>query len=830
MWTTASRRPCEAFSTRNHPGGSLIGSLRSKGLHLGYHLNANTTFDHTRYWLTVHTSQLDLGIVVLSDWAGGMLFEPDEVERERGVVLEEWRRRQAAWRRAETDRHVQTLAGSPFAARRPIGTRQSLETFELNEAKRFYDTHYDPARMSVIAVGDLDEEQVVDWIEAAFGELPARRRDPARRVTAPYETPGGRVRLLEEPGLSSVRGMLAWTWSGPVWTPTHGNARDRVVRYVAERIFRDRLTELMFRGDVRSAWLDEYVYASDLEVQRVGFEAAPDEALATLDTMWTEVRRLSRVGVRDDELVRAREGLSSWYRTIGDPRYRSSPRAIADELVRHAVHGEFVTGTAYESAMALEMLRTVRRDEVDAVFRRWFTPDDRLVHLAGPPGSLPDENAVHVALQGLDEAALTQWGSPPRDISTDPLDATSWLPDRKGDVVERDLVSGIGLHRLELSNGMVVWWKPTSSDSVQLLGVAGRVRSPRELAADRLAVEVASRSGVRWWSEATLQRLLDGQSIRMEPFADGTHVGVRGSAPGSSLNTLLQLAYLHLQRPRFDPDVLTEAAAALREEAIGGPDKWVDRLMDGLRGIPDEVPPPEMDLREVELRVRKMFDDRAFEFVLVGSLPRIDILERLLSTTVGALPRASGPMRSGQMLEPLPPELTEIRHLVEGVEAATVILVLHGLEVEPGQTNALKVLAEILDERLMKRIREALGGTYVTDVRAVIPPIPGAAAELHVQFECDPRRADELRRAAREVIAALQADDLVERGFSDMERRIALRRSSRAWARQLATARLRGEDPGDWDGHVDPPSLEALADQLDTNRTVEIVLLPARSH
>src|SRR5688572_31175240 len=164
--------------TKNFKPGELVSFLESIGARFGPHVNASTSFDETIYMLDIPTDKpgyLDRGMTVLQDFAGGISLLPAEVEKERGVVLEEWRGRLGAGSRL-TDKQLPVIfQGSRYAERLPIGLPEILKTAPRERLVAFYEKWYRPDNMAVVVVGDIPVDQAEKLVRDTFGKIPAAK-------------------------------------------------------------------------------------------------------------------------------------------------------------------------------------------------------------------------------------------------------------------------------------------------------------------------------------------------------------------------------------------------------------------------------------------------------------------------------------------------------------------------------------------------------------------------------------------------------------------------------------------------------------------------------
>ena len=169
--------------------GELVSYFESTGARLGPHVNAYTSFDETVYMLELPTDNAEIltrGFTALADFAGGLALDADQIDKERGVVIEEWRGRLGAGQRIQDKQLPLMFYGSRYAERLPIGKPEILRTAPAARLRAFYDTWYRPDRMAIVAVGDIDAAQAEQTIRSAFGPMTARAagRAAARRTGA----------------------------------------------------------------------------------------------------------------------------------------------------------------------------------------------------------------------------------------------------------------------------------------------------------------------------------------------------------------------------------------------------------------------------------------------------------------------------------------------------------------------------------------------------------------------------------------------------------------------------------------------------------------------
>src|SRR5436190_9039329 len=171
--------------TKRFARNQISSYLESVGMRYGPDINAFTSFDETVYMITIPTDTaaiVDKGFQILSEWAHNVAFEASQIEKERPVVIEEWRLGQGAENRMQNKWFPVLFTGSRYGERIPIGLKSVLETYKPETLRSFYDTWYRPDLMAVVAVGDFDKKTVEGLIRNYLGTIPRLANERARPV------------------------------------------------------------------------------------------------------------------------------------------------------------------------------------------------------------------------------------------------------------------------------------------------------------------------------------------------------------------------------------------------------------------------------------------------------------------------------------------------------------------------------------------------------------------------------------------------------------------------------------------------------------------------
>ncbi len=808
-----------AFNGTTHfPGTELVAYLESVGTQFGPHLNAHTSFDETVYKLTVPTDDpevFDTAFTVLADWAGGLTFDEEEIAKERGVVLEEWRTGGGAAERI-TDRTLPlTYFGSPYAERRPIGTEASLRTFEPDAARRFYDDWYRPDLMAVIVVGDVDPDLVEAKIEDRFAGLPPAGEEARPRVRPDIPAHADtKVAIVTDPEVPRTTvGILAK--ADMPKGKTYADYRQSLLEGLALAAINERLAEIA-KGP-QAPFLGAVVGRQRLSPTEGGWSAgaavAQGGAVIGYEALLVEIERLREHGVREGELDRARASTLAFYEGLLQEVQTTSSVQHAEELVRVFLTDEAMPGTSHEVALAKRFVPEITKGEVDAWLRDAWMPDgSRVVTVIRPPGAeltKADLEAVQAAV------AAREIPPPPAEEASGELLAA---PPTPGKVVETDETHAddLGFTGWTLSNGVQVWLRRTDfqQDEVMLAGfrAGGHSRvSDADYVSAVLAPEIAARSGFGGLDSTGLQRWAAGKRAFVSASLSEIYDLVSLQASVRDLEPALELLHATFVAPRFTEE---GAALTLRDQR----ERLRNRALDPSTHFYDAYPrlvwpddprrqPWTLDtLDRLELAVAERvyaahFGDAAgWTFVAMGNLP--EDFQGLVERYLGSLPAGGeAPAWVDRGVRPAKGVLVE--HLEKGADPrAQVRLELHG----PFTPNDwvrrahLFAVADILSVRLRTRLREELSGVYGVSVQPREQHLPFDHYAISILFTCDPERVDELVREARAVIASLReegpsaAEVAQEQALNRRGREDAVR-SNGFWLSAFSGALKRQADP-----------------------------------
>ena len=843
----------------------IIDYLESIGSSLGADINAQTGYDHTLYFLEIPTDDpeiLETAFQILSDWAYAISFDPDEVELERGVVLEEWRLYQGFSSRFQTNLLPLLFGASRYTDRSPIGLPEILETAPVEQLRAYYERWYRPDLMAVVAVGDFDPALIEAKISQHFapppeGEATAERAavaDPTDRPSfAIPDNDAARIDVFTDPEAPGAQLILVRKV-----TPEAGRDVAAFRRATVEQLAFMMLNARLFeRGqDADPPWLwsgagrSGMVEPLDIQTFTIVVEQAGVERGFT--ALLEELQRVRQHGFTDSELAREKVNLLSSVEREYTQRDQRRSGQLANRYADHFLIGTPVPGIEAEWELYQALLPQVSLAEIDALADSWSQPGNTVLLVLGPEGIDPDgDGALAAALQTqLDEAdtlAVTAYEDTFDDV---PLLATLPTP---GSIVEEESLESIDAVRWTLSNGITVIAKQTDfrDDEVRFSGYSPgghSLVSDADHVSAQHAAELVAGSGVGLHDSVTLEKLLAGKRVSVGPYIGELFEGLDGSASPQDLESLFQLITLYATAPRLDPDYFSTYEARLRSVAEVRPTQPDAVLFDTANTLLSQQhlrrrPLSLALIEELSLeRAEAVYADRFADlgdatFVFVGAFDWDD-LRSLTATYLASLPSA-GRAEQWRDVGVDPPDGVVEQVVRSGIEprSATVWVFAGDAEWSREEALALEVAGEMLGIRLRERVREELGGTYSIQVSASARLLPDHEYQVAIIFGSDPSRAEEL---ADEV--AVELDWLRAGGDQgDLDTVKELLRTTREeqvrdngfWLGQIRAATQRGEsltEIGRFDERLEALTLEqvvaAARRYLPTDRYVRVVLLP----
>ncbi len=847
-----------AFNGSEHfPKQQLINFMESIGMRLGPGVNADTGFDETIYKLHVPTDNpeaMNKAFLFLADVGHSLSFDADAIEKERGVIIEEWRQGRGADARMQDQQFPILLKGSRYGERIPIGTPESIRTFKPEALKRFYKDWYRPDLMAVIAVGDFDKAQVESLIKQQFGPIPAPA-NPRPRPT--YDVPDHPDTLF---AVATDREATRTTVGVYNMLPlrdqtTLGAYRQQQVERLYTMMLNARLSELTLKADppFLRAGTDRGIFVRSKEAANLMALVGENGIERGLDALVTESARAARYGFTPGELDRAKRDLLRFYEGAFAERDKEESADLAAEYIRNFAQQEPLPGIRYEYEMVQRFVPGVTLEEINKVAKDW-AGGSRVVLVNAPqkPGlTLPDGTKLAALISNAAQKEIKPYVDTAANQSL-----LEQLPE-PGTIAKTTTRGAFGVVEWQLSNGVRVVLKPTTFKQDE---VVFRATSPggTSLASDKdyvaamTAAEVVASGGLGKFNVIQMRNILSGKAVSVTPFIDDTDEGLAGGASPRDLETMFQLIYLNFTQPRADAtvfDVMKSQMKTMLANQQASPE-WAFRQMlqatvsqNHYRARP--MTPElvdEMDLQKSFAFYTSRFADASdFTFVFAGAFD-LATMRPLVERYLASLPS----LRRNETWKDVgitPPKGVVERTVRKGIEPKSQVdIVFTGpFTFDTSNEVALDALGLVLETRLRGALREALSGTYGVQVDASASKIPQTRYRVTIDFGCDPARTEELVKSLFREIDSLKTKGPTEREISDA-RQALLRQHDSDLAQndrlvgELAERYELAEDineffslPQQYDRLTTTAIQDAARRWLDTGNYVRVTLFPEKA-
>lgn len=794
---------------------TMIDFFERAGMDFGADVNAFTSFDETVYMLQVPTDDAKLlatGYDVLEDWAGAVSFDPVEVDKERGVVIEEWRLGRGASQRVFDKQWPIFLAGSKYAERKPIGEKEILETAPVARLEAFYRDWYRPDNMAVVVVGDIDPVAVEKEIRTRFGDLknPAKARE---RVAVP-------VPLLDETRIDvqTDKEMSMTQVSVAIKGPrsdyrTENDFRESLVEEMFHAMLRARLDEIRQRPEAPFAF--SFSFTSQMgravDVFRIFAGAKPGQVDAAVKTLLVEVERVRRHGFLAAELERAKaEHLRDLERAKAEADTEDG-RGYAFGLVEQFLEGRTMTSHDVELELAKKYMDTVTLDEVNRLAETWTNRKDRVISAAGASrDKMPTDKELLAIADGISKMPIQPWedaGAGGSLMAQAPV---------AGKVVAKEEIAELGVRVWTLSNGVRVVLKPTDFKNDEILFEAfspgGHSLAPtKSFASAEFADAIVGQSGVGEHDAVALGKLLTGKVARVRPFIGELEEGMQGSASPQDLETLMQLVHLYFTAPRRDATAFSawkgQMNAFFRNRDLNPQAVFFDELTKVATSNHPRRQPPSVALIEnvdhataIDFYKERFADADDFTFVFVGNVDEAR-LEALAATYLASLPTSARTDKWKDVGVKAPKGVAKVRVEKGQDPKSFVMLAFHGdTKWSPQAEDDLDMLSEALGIRLREILREDMSGVYGVFASGRFERRPKARYQFMVGFGCAPDNADKLTKAVFDAIETIKKEGIDAATLDKLkeQRRRGLeikKKENDFWVEELAEHYRYGTDP-----------------------------------
>lgn len=759
--------------TKHFPKNALVDYLQKSGVRFGADLNAYTSFDETVYQLPLPSDNNELlmnGFQIMRDWAQDATLDAAEIDKERGVILEEKRLRKGAQERMREKYWSKLLNHSLYAERMPIGIDTVLVHGKPETLRRFYHDWYRPDLQALIVVGDINVNEVEQIIKTRFATLVNPANEKKRTEYTIPLTGKNQFTLVTDAEMTSTVAEIMMKRKGQE-LQTAGDYRNAVIRQLFNQMLGQRYSELLKQAapPFLQGGANVSEFLGGLDLFDVSVAVNTGELEKGVKAVWREIERAKRFGFTQPELERAKQEYLSNMASAWKEKNKTSSENYVKEYQQYFLKGVSAPGIDKEYELVKTMLPGIKVAEIDALIKAFVKDTDRDMLVLAPEkdkSSMPDSATLCSWLKAVELEKIEAYKD---EVSDKPL--LSAKP-AAGTIVAEKVQPEVGVTEYTLSNGVKVILKPTAfkNDEIGFTSFAPggtSVYSDADFASAANAAGIIASGGVGEYNSTALTKYLSGKQVQVGPYISERAQGVNGTTTPDELETALQLVYLYFTAPRKDEamfqSIISRSKASLANRANDPNSIFADTVNAVLGNYSVRRTGPTVEKLD-KINLDKAFtiykerfaDASGFTFVFVGSIDTTAI-KPLLEQYLGALPVTHAKEDARDLGIHIPAGIIE-KKVLKGKEAkATVRLVLSGAYTFSAENNSLlQALSEVLEIRLLERLREEEGGVYSPNASVSYGKYPHARYALTISFGCAPENVDKLVASAMDEIEQLK--------------------------------------------------------------------------
>ena len=760
--------------TKHFPGKNgklgIVPWCESIGVKFGANLNAYTSIDQTVYHVgsvpIVREGIIDSCLLILHDWSHYLLLEDEEIDKERGVIHEEWRTRRAGMAVQRMQENVLPLIyeGTKYEDCMPIGSMDIVDNFPYQDLRDYYQKWYRPDLQAIVVVGDFDVDKMEKKIKKVFSSIPMPK-NPAERIYYPVSDNERMIVAIEKDAEQPI--VLCHIYQKREATPdvekdTEAYLRGDYIDNLIGTMLNDRFAELRQQqgSPIQSATgrASTFFISRTKEAFSISVSCKEDNILGGIIAAVGVAERARQHGFTQEELNRAK----SLYLNAAERRYKMRDdyrnSHYVNECVSNFLTAEPLVSLEYEMNNTSRLDREVTLDEVNAAVRDLITDRNQVVVMYAPDKEgcvLPSEGQIEqviTAAQRLDYAPYTEQQLAAHLISD--------LPQPGSIVSEEPYRHGFTVYTL--SNGMKVYARKTdfSADvvSLEMKGEGGTsLYGDEDIPCFSMISSCVSEAGVGDFDAIALRKMLAGKSVRVSPSVGSRGQSISGTSSVKDMESMFSLAYLYFTAPRQDTTAFNEFISRNRAFLTNRNASPKVDYNDSIRAIlyghhPRMAPVVQSTLDLVSYDrlldiYRERFSDAAnFKTVIIGNYDEGE-LRRLLCRYLASLPSTGRQEKT---------DFSNIPHIVGGESVhrftkkmATPLAnvsIFYTAEVPftPQSDLELDFLKRCLAIAYTDSVREEKGGTYGVSVDFEMDKDDRPNTTFKISYNADPSRYEEL--------------------------------------------------------------------------------------
>jgi zinc protease len=805
--------------TKTFPHNELIDFLQKTGVKFGADINAYTSFDETVYMLQLPTDDtvlLNKGYQVMEDWAHNALLDDKEIDKERGVIVEEWRLGLGAQDRMMKKFLPVIFKGSVYANRIPIGKVDIIQNFKHDLIRDFYHDWYRPDLQAIVVVGDIDPVKAEAQIKAHFSGI---KNPSSEKPRTEFDIPDNKEPLIAvTTDKEATENYILMFYKHPLKKEKNlGDFKDKMMAQLFTGMLNNRFNEISQKPE------SPYVFASadygqflarNKDAYMVNAMSKENQIDKSLDILLAENERVKRFGFTKTEFERQKEEMLSQYEKAAKEFDKTESMSLTNDYVNNFLTGDPIPGARKAYKYVKNLLPEIKLEDINALAKEFVSDDNMALVVMAPEKSgveVPTEADILKIIKNSKSTDLQPYVD---KFKEEPL-VTADLKGSK--VVSTKENTELGFTELKLANGVTVVLKPTHFKNDEILLSAyclggNSVIPDADFMSANYATQVIEKSGAGDFDNVELEKKLKGKNLEIHTYISDTKEGFRGNSTPKDIETLMQLVYLYFKEPRKDT-IAFKAFMSQTENQMkfmkSSPmmsfyDTLFKSAYPGYKRI--VIFPTPQQLQQVNLNklykiyISRFANAREFKFFLTGNFS-IDTITPLVTKYFGSLPSLNR-QEAWVDVSPKFPKGVVNNTLYKGTDPQGMvgIVMSEPFDYNPKNLLELNMLKEIISIKLIEVIREKMSGVYSPQVMINPEHYPKSKFQFMVMFGCSPKAADKLTNAVFSEVKKIRANGPTETDLNKAKETLIRTRETdieknEFWLGKIESVYYDGTDP-----------------------------------
>lgn len=764
--------------TKNFPGKGILNWLESIGASFGGNVNASTGVEQTIYLLNniplVRPTVVDTCLLIMHDYSHFVTCDPEEIDKERGVILEEKRSRNTASWRLYMKSRPYLYGDSKYAECSLIGSEENLKTFKPESLTNFYHTWYRPDMQALIVVGDVDVDEVEAKIKSTFADIPAAENPKAKDVIRIPDNEEPIIGIITDPEATSTSFEAYWKGE-PIpeeYNDTQIALMTEVVKSIISTVMAERFNDIIAKPDAPfiSANFGVGNICETMDVAYGTADCKDGEALKGFEAMLTEVEKMHRFGFSNSEVERAKTEVLSQYESAANKADTRKNSEFIMPMINNFFDNYAFMDPKAEYEMVKGLMQQLNTAVINQISQQLITRDNMVVLYSAPEREglqHPTKEEILSVIDKVENAEFTMNAG--EDVPEEFLNAAAL----KGGKVKKSAQGLYGSETLLLKNGVKVILLPTEYEkdkiSLNLFKKGGQsLISDEDLFSfeNNVWTLYQQNTGVAQFPATTVSKMLSGKQVGIHPYIGAYQHGISGTSTRKDIETAFQLLYLYFTAPRFDANEYAQGIQQIETllPNLESQPNWVlqkelnKTIYDSPRAfLLDKEVLAKASLATLEKNYRQLFKDAAgATMVVVGDFDKEEMIP-LVEKYVGSLPKgkkaSDWAYRGDGIIDGR--KTDDFRTTMQ-----TPMVTVFQLYKTSGPYSAKKevnyeALSYILNMIYTETLREEEGGTYGASAISQVTNEPNPTRLMQVAFQTNEEQADKLRALAVEGLKGI---------------------------------------------------------------------------